>query len=227
MKKSLSLFALLCVVAAFACTGALAVGGSISNVKAEKDGVELKPEGEGVDGVYKNADKLQITYSKAEEGRQYLILLLSAAPEISEERILPTKNTIFYMDQSDDTQIKDGKVSFLAYPRDMSSGQYYIYMSASAAAQGASNAQDDALSKLTQVGSFQYAAQKRYYGDVDGNGEPTINEIMTLIIAMVDNKMTPEYLELSDVDGNGEPTINEFMQIIIGMVNGASLPMPS
>ena len=228
MKKSLTLFALLCVIAAFSCTGALAARGNISNVTQE-DGVEVKPEGEETDGVYKNADKLQVIYSKAEEGRQYLILLLSAKPETSEtgDIVLPTKSSIFSIDQTDDEEVQDGKVTFQLYPRVMNSGQYYLYLSAGAVKEGESDAQTDAPNALTQIGSFQYAEQTRYFCDLDGDGEPTINEIMTLIIAMVNNDMTPEYLELSDVDGDGEATINEFMQIIIDMVNLEPLEMPS
>ena len=166
MKRLLRSLLLGAILSALLCVGVLAadsesVKGGIYNIKSSN--VTLTPNTEAtkdtVDGTeytdyYANAVKFDVKAENLTKDQQYLLLVLKGGADGSAPGV-PTADNIAYIDQMAATETR---VSFTAYPKELTKGKYYVYLVGG----GTAFAQ-------SQVASFEY--DKKYtLGDVDDNG---------------------------------------------------------
>lgn len=166
MKRLLRSLLLGAILSALLCVGVLAaesepVKGGIYNIKSSN--VTLTPNTEAtkdtVDGTeytdyYANAVKFDVKAENLTKDQQYLLLVLKGGADGSAPGV-PTADNIAYIDQMAATETR---VSFTAYPKELTRGKYYVYLVGG----GTAFAQ-------SQVASFEY--DKKYtLGDVDDNG---------------------------------------------------------
>jgi hypothetical protein len=62
-----------------------------------------------------------------------------------------------------------------------------------------------------------------YYGDLNGDGEVTILEIMDIIAAKINGSISEVMLRMVDLNGDGELTILEIMDMIAAKINGSNI----
>lgn len=142
--------------------------------------------GDSTGTVYKDAAKLELSFSGA-EGVQYAVFLLK-------DNTVPTQSSIKYIDQSSGSNIK-----FTVYPNNLSeTGSYGLYVSSTS-------------TEYTQVASFSvtdsWTEAEYVLGDVNGDG--SINSLDALKVL----EYCAELCELDDnqkaaADANGDNTIN-------------------
>ena len=161
MKKTICCIALLCTLLTLTGAAALAAG-TFTNVATPGDKVTAAAD----------ENSLELTYSAAQSGKEYVILVTSAALE---EGKVPTVSTLAYIAQKTGTD-SDG-VSFQIRSRKIQAGEtYYAYL--------ASNA-DSGVTSREQVASFAYATEETYLlGDVNNDNDiDSRDALLTLRIA--------------------------------------------
>ena len=211
MRKYLFWCFLLCLLASLSCGIAQAADSGICAVKT-KESTEvavLSAQDDGK-GAYEGAEKVEVTYSSAQEGKQYLVMAVTEAA-ITDEGIIPTKSNIVYMDQTDENGAQGNSVSFQVYPKELTTGTYHICMS--------SNATDESsLHKITEVASFDFCK----YGDANGDGIVNVQDINKLIQQIVNGvEMSPGALKAANTnrDEDGIVNVQDINKIISHIVN--------
>ena len=216
MKRLLRSLLLGAILSALLCVGALAadsepVKGGIYNIKSSN--VTLTPNTEAtkdtVDGTeytdyYANAVKFDVKAENLTKDQQYLLLVLKGGADGSAPGV-PTADNIAYIDQMAATETR---VSFTAYPKELTKGKYYVYLVGG----GTAFAQ-------SQVASFEY--DKKYtLGDVNEDGKVNINDVLSLLNYIAKKGTLSENgLLAADVDRNGVANINDVLKILNYITN--------
>lgn len=220
MKRLLRSLLLGAILSALLCVGALAadsepVKGGIYNIKSSN--VTLKPNTEAttdtVDGTeytdyYANAVKFEVKAEKLAENQQYLLLVLKGGADGSAPGV-PTADNIAYIDQMAATETR---VSFTAYPKELTKGKYYVYLVGGGTAFNA--AEPDA--------TFQY--DKKYtLGDVNEDGKINISDVTVVLNHVVENIVLAgnKYMA-ADVTKDGVVNIRDVTRLLNYVVENIS-----
>ena len=152
MNRVLRLLLLASALAALLCVSVFAVDDStIIDVAKEEAFAEC------IQMEIQDAVKLRVTYNKAQDGAQYLILVTNTQINSSADI---TDATVEYIDQAG---AADDSVSFTVNQRRLTSGKtYYVYLS--------SNADSATITSRTLVGTYGYYAPYTL-GDVNNDSE--------------------------------------------------------
>lgn len=210
MKRLLRSLLLGAILSALLCVGVLAaesepVKGGIYNIKSSN--VTLTPNTEAtkdtVDGTeytdyYANAVKFDVKAENLTKDQQYLLLVLKGGADGSAPGV-PTADNIAYIDQMAATETR---VSFTAYPKELTKGKYYVYLVGG----GTAFAQ-------SQVASFEY--DKKYtLGDVNDDG--AIDSEDALMALQIFTKIiTPTETQRLAADVNRDTTIDSEDALLI------------
>lgn len=173
-------------------TAALAAGGIQSAASVAGNNVTLAVD-------QNNPDKLNVTYSGASAGSEYVVFATSGGASEA-----PTESNLVYIDQK---TAGSGRVSFVVYPKTLTNGTYQVWMSSNAASGvGAREAEN--------IGNFVYYTEKPAYtlGDVNTDGK--INSVDALYVLRkyagdTTLTLTEAQLLAADVDGrNGVNSVD-------------------
>lgn len=196
---------LLCV-SAFAAnesglTAAKATGANVTFSYHDAEGTAVTTPTTVADkSVYGGAEKLGVTYSGAQNGAYYLILVTNT--EIKSGTDL-TAETIEYIDQ----KTADGTaVDFTVYQKTLAADTtYYVYL--------ASNAGDGM--PRTLIGTYEYYAAYTL-GDVDSNGDIDVSDAATILDHVVKRiKLTGNAFLAADVaEEKGEINVSDASRIL-------------
>lgn len=205
MKKTMRTFLLCGALAALLCVSALAAKApenpGIKNLTADEvtavlydaDGTAVNKVTDAVDAknqpmdsFYPLAEKVEITYSDAQEGKFYAVFLLAG------ESAVPTETNLKYIDQ---VQAGADGVTFTVYPAELAKGdgEYTVYLSSNATS---------GIDTLTAVASFSYyEPPKLALGDVDGDTFVTAGDASWVLEYTVQARsFDDEELVAADVD---------------------------
>ena len=192
-------FTLLCILVLLACVGAWAVSVGVSNLKQQDTNVEVETF------TSSSGDPMfSITRTNAENGKLYLVVIRSGG-----EAENPSQDNVVYMDmvKAEGDTLNISKV----YPKSMDVGSYRVYMS------------DYAQGELKQVATFDVQAQPNpptpRKGDLDGNGELTIDDILQLIQLVANRTSAEEAGASAEIDGNEGITVDDIMMLIQMVAN--------
>ena len=212
MKRLLRSLLLGAILSALLCVGVLAadsesVKGGIYNIKSSN--VTLKPNTEAttdtVDGTeytdyYANAVKFDVKAEKLAENQQYLLLVLKGGADGSAPGV-PTADNIAYIDQMAATETR---VSFTAYPKELTKGKYYVYLVGGGTAFNSAN----------PAATFQ-CDQKYILGDADSSGTVDVNDAVKILKCIVGNDTFTDLQRLAaDADKNGDVDVNDAVKIL-------------
>lgn len=205
MKKYLSLCALLCVLALMTCAAALAADEcGICGVRTEEN-VSAVPAGtDDGKGAYDGAEQLTLTYSAAQNGKQYLVMALAADAKSEDGAFLPTRENIVYIDQTAEIGAADSKAVFSVYPSELKTGTYYVCMSSNA---------DNGVRSFAQVASFDFYR----YGDPTSDGKVDISDVQRMlnnISQSVSLDKDSGVMKASDVTGDGKFDISDVQRML-------------
>ena len=149
-----------------------------------------------------NRDILNLTYSGAAAGKEYVVFATSTDAA-------PTESNLVYIDQK--TAASSGGVTFAIYPKSLTSGAtYYIWLSSDAAS-------GVGAGRAVKVGSFGYYTAKPAYtlGDVNQDGSITVSDALYVLDMIVGTKpMEEPYKSAADVDQNGSVTVSDALGIL-------------
>ena len=223
MKRLLRSLLLGAILSALLCVGVLAaesepVKGGIYNISENTD-VTLTPKDASGSSIpagtdtsisgdyYANAVKFDVKAENLTKDQQYLLLVLKGGADGSAPGV-PTADNIAYIDQMAATETR---VSFTAYPKELTKGKYYVYLVGG----GTAFAQ-------SQVASFEY--DKKYtLGDVNEDGDIDIKDVAELLNHVVKNKTLTENAFLAaDVEKDGEIDIRDAAKILNYIVKNIS-----
>ena len=153
---------------------------------------------------YADTEKIQVTYTGAAEGDQYLVLALD------DDSGVPREDNIVYIDQR--AAGSDNSVTFTVYPGSLASGKTYgIYLSSS-----------DGMS-LTQVGSFDYYMPYTL-GDVNEDEAINSTDALWVLQATVNNRtLTESQRSAADVDRNNAVNSTDALWILQATVGNREL----
>lgn len=207
MKRLLRSLLLGAILSALLCVGALAADTNdpgIYNIKTN-DGVTITPKKADnsaitdVGGYYANAVKFDVTASglTGEENAQCLLLVLKGDAS-GNAPTTPTADNIVYINQAE--KGANGKASFTgtdaAYPKELRTGTYYVYLVSEGKAFKAEN----------------YAAKFLYdqvwkIGDANGDGVVNIQDAVVILQYCVGNLSLNGSLKLA-ADANRDGVVN-------------------
>ncbi|MBQ6206394.1 MAG: hypothetical protein IJK52_04865 [Oscillospiraceae bacterium] len=233
MKKRLIQIALILGLITVMCAAAQATGATGAEeptsgfrvVKAEEgyeSDVTLTPvdaKGANVtlgDTRYPGAVKVDITYKKAQDGKEYLLCVLADNADDT-----PTADNMAYIDQQ---PAEGNSVKFTAFPKavdEKTSGvKYTVYLSSNA--DNADNSTEDpGITAFTKVATFEYYADVAavMLGDVNGDEDITVNDALDalfLSVGTVNNASRPEeeQREAADVDQSGDVEVQDALNIL-------------
>lgn len=220
MKKLLRSLLLAAVLTTVLCVGALAADGDptvdgIYNVNVEAadtltpqdasgTAVSVTDKGGNYSAFYEGAVKLSVEVSDLQNGEQYLLLIVKKGTNGA-----LTGDSIYYIAQA--AAATDGKATFTAYPKTMSSGSYTVYLTGGGRT----------ISSGAKVGSFDYY-QAYTLGDVNEDDTINVLDAMDVIYHIVGSKTLSETQKLAAnvVRGGSDDAINvkDAMQIIYYIV---------
>mgnify|MGYP000807467421 FL=1 len=214
MKRLLRSLLLGAILSALLCVGVLAadsesVKGGIYNISENTD-VTLTPKDASGSSIpagtdtsisgdyYANAVKFDVKAENLTENQQYLLLVLKGGADGSAPGV-PTADNIAYIDQMAATETR---VSFTAYPKELTKGKYYVYLVGG----GTAFAQ-------SQVASFE--CDKKYtLGDVNDDG--AIDSEDALMALQIFTKIiTPTETQRLAADVNRDTTIDSEDALLI------------
>ena len=202
MKKVSARFVILCVLALLIGATALAIGGSVSNLKKQDTNVEVETftteEGEPA---------FRITRSNAEDGKLYTVLIRSGAED--EAPSGGENGNMVYMDM---VKAQNGVVSISkAYPKTMTNGTYRVFMS------------DYQKGELKQVATFEINGSigtdnpaNAKLGDVNGDKDITPHDasLALQIYTHILTSYTNEQYTAADVNQDGDVTPHDASLIL-------------
>lgn len=191
MRKSMTRVLLLALILALLCVGALAADtltiGQTDEQKAiytvtprDAHGEEVKP----TDGKYEGVEKFSLTYSDA-AGEQLVMLL--------KDGTAPTASNIYYIDQKTDSG------SFDIYPKQMTSGKYYLIV---------------ASQQSNGVATIEYKAAY-IIGDASGDGSVNVSDATTILRHVAKKAiLTGKNLLAADVTKDNDVTVADATLIL-------------
>lgn len=207
MKKLLRSLLLAAVLTTVLCVGALAAdggptvdgiynlqGNALKPLDADDTAVFVTDKGGDYSAFYEGAVKLSVEVSGLTDGEQYLLLIVKNGTNGA-----LTGDSIYYIAQ---TAATDGKATFTAYPKTMSSGSYTVYLTGGGRT----------ISSGARVGSFDYY-QAYTLGDVNGDGGITTTDALLILQHIVHKIDLTETQQLAaDVSkANGVDTTDALM----------------
>lgn len=162
-----------------------------------------------------NGDRLTVTYQdagKIKSGDEILVLM-EKTDAVTDDTPIPAarlnEDTITYIDQLSVTAT-DGKIKFTLLPSQLSGAVIYL--------------SGGGFEKLTPVALTKV---KFKWGDVDGNGENDIDDIVKVMLHIVSSRALA-VPEAADVDGYEGIDINDVVALMQHLVNpNYTLPRPS
>ena len=201
MKRWLRWILLAGVLAALLCVTAFAADAAVSGIYDVKcnDGYALVPEGttqsvtigEETVTLYAGAEKLTLT-SAADISGYKLVMAQSSEGA-------PTEENLVYIDQS---ATPEGKVRFVIYPKQLTSGTYCIYISTSTG------------TGREKVAEFKYY-QAYKLGDANVDGSISIQDAVAVLQHCVGSKpLTGTALKAADTNKDGVVTIPDAVLIL-------------
>lgn len=184
----------------------LAVALSVTAFAAETDGIQsVTSTKNGVSVSGQTSEKFTLTYSGAENGKQYLVVVSS-----NDNKTL-NENTIYYIDQ---VEAAGGSAAFNVYPKTLSDGTYYVYLSSNAAS---------GVTALEPVATIEAKGPAYTLGDVDGkNGINSTDAVMTLQHTVKLIKLSDNQLLAADVnkrDGVNSTDAVMILQYAVKLIN--------
>lgn len=148
---------------------------------------------------FPQAEKVTVTISGADSGVQYLLLALSGSTAT------PTESNIVYIDQAAGN---GGDLTFTVYPKQLSAGEYHIYVTSSTDVSTALSLSQN------EVGSFWYYAAY-VLGRVDNDDAITATDALWALQAMVNQRvLTENQKRAADVDKDGSITATDALWIL-------------
>lgn len=206
MKRLLRSLLLGAILSALLCVGVLAadsesVKGGIYNITGS---VTLTPKDASGSSIpagtdtsisgdyYANAVKFDVKAENLTENQQYLLLVLKGGADGSAPGV-PTAENIAYIDQA---AAQNGSVSFAAYPKELRTGTYYVYLVSEGKAFNAEN----------YAAKFSYDQVWRI-GDANGDGAVNIQDAVVILQYCVGNLSLDGSLKLA-ADANRDGVVN-------------------
>lgn len=210
MKRLLKTALMTLVFAILLCVGALATNGE-SGIYAltAVDGIEVEAQlanGTTVDPASatltkigavtdycENAVKVEVTYSGAKSGEEYLLFALNDGKDI------PTDSNIAYIDQ------QSGKAIFTVYPILEDGKTYTVYLVS------------NGTFEKKPVASFKYHSYVPYVlGDANQDGEVMANDATMILrhIAKIEYMTSENALLASDINKNGGVDANDATKLL-------------
>lgn len=207
MRKFSVRFAILCILVLLIGVTALAISGSVSNLKNQDANVvevKLNSGNSGEDPTF------SITRKNAEDGKLYTVLIRSGAED--ENPSGGDDGNLVYMDIVEAT---NGVVSVTkAYPKEMTTGTYRVFMS------------DYAKNAVTQVATFEVGNPNPgggtenpddvKLGDVNGDEDITPHDasLALQIYTHILTSYTTEQYTAADVNRDGDVTPHDASLIL-------------
>lgn len=162
-----------------------------------------------------DGDRLTVTYPDTEKIKSgdEILVLMEKTDAVTDDTAIPAarlnEDTITYIDQLSVTAT-DGKIKFTLLPSQLSGAVIYL--------------SGGGFEKLTPVGLTKV---KFKWGDVDGNGENDIDDIVKVMLHIVSGRALA-VPEAADVDGYEGIDINDVVALMQHLVNpNYTLPRPS
>ena len=220
MKRLLRSLLLGAILSALLCVGALAADTNdpgIYKVDIKNANTTITPrtaDGGTIaanNGYYANAVKFDVTASglTGKENAQCLLLVLKGDAS-GNAPTTPTAENIVYINQAE--KDADGKASFTdtdaAYPKELRTGTYYVYLVSEGKAFKAEN----------------YAAKFSYdqvwkIGDANGDGAVNVNDAIKILQCIVGNdQFVGNQEKAADADQNGTVNVNDAIKILMVIV---------
>lgn len=183
MRKWITCFFTVCLLAVALSVTAFAAGtvGSVSST--DSSGVTLEKNGE---------EKVNVTYASAETGKEYLVLATKKA-------VTPTSlkaDDIVYINQ--ETATGSG-VTFTVYPSELKTQTYYVYMSSNASS---------GITALTQVGTYVAEGPAVLKGDTNKDTKLTSWDASVILrhLARIETITDSDVLQAADTNEDGKIT---------------------
>ena len=145
MKKTLAFLFVIAALSVILCTGALAddvYGYQTPVLEQGVENVTIAPDEQ-------NPEILNVTYSAAQDGKQYMIFMLSSGE-------VPTSENIEYINQI----AANGSVIFEVYPKTLKKQSYSIYLSTNA---------ETGITGYTKIATIEYKPAYKI-GDLNEDG---------------------------------------------------------
>lgn len=182
MKKWITCFFTVCLLAVALSVTAFAAGTVQETSTVGTSGAMLAKSGE---------DKVAVTYSSAESGKEYLVLATN-------KKVTPANlkaEDIVYIDQK---TAGSGGVSFTVYPKELKTGTYFVYMSSNASG---------GITVLQQVGTYTAEGPAYTLGDVNANGSVDTTDAVWVLQNYVGSRQLDDTQKLA-ADVNVDNTID-------------------
>ena len=184
---------MMCVLAVCLLTVAL----SVTAFAAETDGIQsVTPTKNGVTVSSQTSEKFTLTYSGAESGKEYLVVVSSDSTKTLNDK------TIYYIDQKQ----ADSGVSFQVYPKTLSDGTYYVYLSSNAS---------NGITALEPVATIEAKGPAYMLGDVNENKRIDTNDAVQILQHLAKLRtLTGNSLLAANTNGKGGVDTNDAVQIL-------------
>lgn len=147
--------------------------------------------------VNQNKQQFTLTYSGAENGKQYLVVVSSDANKTLNEK------TIYYIDQ---VEAAGNSAAFNVYPKTLSDGTYYVYLSSNAA---------NGVTALEPVATIEAKGPAYMLGDVNDNKRIDTNDAVQILQHLAKLRiLTGNSLLAANTNGKGGVDTNDAVQIL-------------
>ena len=180
MKKWITCFFTVCLLAVALSVTALAAG-TVESVTS------------GTAELVKNGtEKVTVTYTPAESGKEYLVLATNKEVKASTLKA----EDIVYIDQK---TAAGASVSFTVYPKELKTGTYYVYMSSNASS---------GVQALTQVGTYTAEGPAVVKGDTNKDTKLTSWDASVILrhLAKIEIITDSDVLQAADTNEDGKIT---------------------
>lgn len=156
--------------------------------------------------VNQNKQQFTLTYSGAENGKQYLVVVSSDANKTLNEK------TIYYIDQ---VEAKGGSAAFNVYPKTLSDGNYYVYLSSNAA---------NGVTALEKVATITATGPAYKLGYIDDDDKITASDALcALQMSVGKGTWTDVQRSAANVDGDDKITASDALKILQAAVGKVTL----
>lgn len=169
-------------------------------------GVETTIDGNATT-FFAKAEKITLTVPNTDSTVQYLVLALSG------NSTTPMESNIVYIDQA---QGNGGDLTFIVYPKQLSSGEYHIYVT--------SSADVETVLANKEAGSFWYYAAYILGCVTVGDNAIDISDVLAILNYMSQKIVfNPTQILAADVTKDGAVDVSDALKILNFMVGKAEL----
>lgn len=156
--------------------------------------------------VNQNKQQFTLTYSGAENGKQYLVVVSSDAHQTLNEK------TIYYIDQ---VEAAGNSAAFNVYPKTLSDGTYYVYLSSNAAT---------GVTALEPVATIEATGPAYKLGYIDDDDKITASDALcALQMSVGKGTWTDVQRSAANVDGDDKITASDALKILQAAVGKVTL----